>query len=328
MQWRHWFEPYPELDHIQLEVTTFCNAGCSYCPRTTAGADWNNIHMTPETLLPLLSILPGVPYVHLQGWGEPLLNPRFFELVDLVKFQGCRCGTTTNGILLNLNTAEKLVASGIDLVAFSVTGAGPSHDNFRQGAPLSDVMEGIRRLAAAKRQSGTKTPFINVAYMLLRDGIDEIGNIPDLLRGHCVNEVVISTLDHVPHPSLAGQVISKGSPEWDASIASIKATKIRLAEDKTRLVFDADPVAESIGNCSEKIDRSLIIAADGGIHPCVFSNLPDFATGRKRKCFGNLKAEGLDKTWWSDEYRRFRSSFGNRQLDRLCSQCPKLSGLP
>ena len=41
MQWKHWFAPYPELDHVQLEVSTFCNALCAYCPRTTAGNSWN-----------------------------------------------------------------------------------------------------------------------------------------------------------------------------------------------------------------------------------------------------------------------------------------------
>jgi radical SAM protein with 4Fe4S-binding SPASM domain len=70
----------------------------------------------------------------------------------------------------------------------------------------------------------------------------------------------------------------------------------------------------------------LIIAADGGIHPCVFANLPDLATGRKRKCFGSLGREGLDKTWWSNEYRQFRASFTTKQVDALCRDCPKYTG--
>lgn len=325
MQWRHWFAPYPELDHIQLEVSTFCNALCAYCPRTTAGQRWNNIHMTPATLRPLLRHLPSVPYVHLQGWGEPLLNPQFFDLVELVKAHGCRCGTTTNGILLNESKAENFIHSGIDLVAFSLTGAGASHDRFRQGAPLAAVLQGIRTLAAEKGFNRKSGPAIHIAYMLLQDGVDEIDNLPGLLDGLAVNEIVVSTLDHVPHPVLAGQVIVRDSPEWAAVTEKMIEIKSRLAAAGTRLVFDAETAIsqEHSTTCSERVDRALIIAADGGIHPCVFANLPDSATGCKRKYFGSLGREGLDKTWWSDEYRQFRASFATKQVDALCRGCPK-----
>ena len=325
MQWKHWFAPYPELDHIQLEVSTFCNALCAYCPRTTAGQRWNNIHLTPTTLLPLLHHLPSVPYVHLQGWGEPLLNPQFFDLVELVKAHGCRCGTTTNGILLNESNAEKMMTSGIDLVAFSLTGAGASHDRFRQGAPLTAVLQGIRTLAAAKGYSRKSGPAIHIAYMLLQDGVGEIDDLPGLLNGLAVSEIVVSTLDHVPHPVLAGQVIVRDSPEWAAVAEKMTKIKTRLTATGTRLIFDAETATspEPSVTCSERIDRALIIAADGGIHPCVFANLPDSTTGRKRKCFGNLGHEGLDKAWWSDDYQRFRATFGNNQLDALCLGCPK-----
>ena len=324
MQWKHWFAPYPELDHIQLEVSTLCNALCAYCPRTTAGHSWNNIHMTPATLRPLLRHLPSVPYVHLQGWGEPLLNPQFFDLIEMVKAHGCRCGTTTNGILLNESNAEKIIHSGIDLVAFSLTGAGASHDRFRQGAPLTAVLQGIRALAAAKGYNRKSGPAIHIAYMLLQDGIDEIEALPDLLNGLAVNEIVISTLDHVPHPVLTGQVIVRGSTVWTEVATKMTEIQTRLAAAGTHLIFDVgNTTSQDHSTCSEQVDRALIIAADGGIHPCVFANLPDTATGCKRKVFGSLGREGLDKTWWSQEYRQFRASFATRQLDDLCRNCPK-----
>ena len=323
MQWRHWFEPYPELDYIQLEVSTFCNASCSYCPRTVAGAAWTNRHMTPATLNPLRRHLPNIPYVHLQGWGEPLLNPHFFDLVELVKSHGCRCGTTTNGILINDKTAEKLITSGIDLVAISLTGAGASHDRFRQGAPLSAVLDGINTLASAKKHARKASLAIHIAYMLLRDGIAEIQQLPGLLAGLAVDEIVVSTLDHVPHPCLSMQVIERGSPEWLQLARQLEEVKQQLSKAGTKLVWYSSPATESASTCSERIDRSLVIAADGGIHPCVFANLPDLSTGMKRKCFGNLQRDGFDKTWWSDNYIRLRNSFGSNVTEELCLGCPK-----
>ena len=323
MQWRHWFEPYPELDYIQLEVSTYCNASCAYCPRTVAGNAWNNLHLAPATLKPLLRQLPRIPYIHLQGWGEPLLSPHFFELVGLVKSHGCRCGTTTNGMLIDDKTAERLVTSGIDLVAISLTGAGASHDRFRQGAPLSAVLDGIKTLSRAKQQVRHAPPAIHVAYMLLQDGIAEIQQLPALLAGLSVNEIVVSTLDHLPHPCLSAQLIQRGTPQWTQIEEQLAEIKQQLEKSGTRLIFESGLSTDSSPTCSERIDRALVIAADGGIHPCVFANLPELSTGRKSKTFGNLQHDGFDKTWWSDGYIRFRKSFGNNATDKLCLGCPK-----
>jgi MoaA/NifB/PqqE/SkfB family radical SAM enzyme len=323
MQWRHWFKPYPELDYIQLEVSTYCNASCAYCPRTVAGAAWNNLHMTPATLKPLLRHLPNISYIHLQGWGEPLLNPHFFDLIELVKSHGCRCGTTTNGVLLNNKVAEKLITSGIDLVAISMAGAGASHERFRQGAPLSKVLDGIKTLARTKIQLPNTPPAIHIAYMLLRDGIPEIRRLPELLAGLAVAEIVVSTLDHIPHPSLATQTIPRNTPEWTQLTGQLAEVKQQLAKTGTQLIWNSSPVSATSRTCSERIDRALVIAADGGIHPCVFANLPELATGKKRKSFGTLQHDGFDKTWWSDNYIHFRNSFGGNALDELCLGCPK-----
>lgn len=324
MQWKHWFKPYPELDYIQLEVSTYCNASCAYCPRTVAGTAWTNLHMTPATLKPLLRHLSSIPYIHLQGWGEPLLNPHFFDLVKLVKAHGCRCGTTTNGILLNGKTAERLVASGIDLVAVSLTGAGASHDSFRQGAPLSVVLDGIKTLSDAKNHARNNPPSIHIAYMLMRDGIAEVQQLPDLLTGLAVDEIVVSTLDHVPHPSLATQTIQRNTTEWTQLAGKLAEVKRQLAKTGTQLIVGSSPSSASSPTCSERIDRALVIAADGGIHPCVFANLPESSTGGKRKSFGNLLRDGFDKAWWSDNYTHFRHSFCGNAADDLCRGCPKL----
>lgn len=322
MQWKHWFAPYPELDHIQLEVTTYCNAFCSYCPRTTAGDAWANVHFNPELLRSLIPFLSNVPYVHLQGWGEPLLNPRFFELVAIAKQFGCHCGTTTNGTTVTVENANKLVGSGIDVVAFSLTGTGPSHERFRKGAPVNRVLDGIRNLADAGKQNSVG-PDIHIAYLLLRDGMDELMNLPTIIGSLPVKEIVVNTLDYVPHPELDGQVISRGSTEWDTITGRLEKIKKMLAARGTRLVYESLASDAKTGTCSENVDRALIIAADGGIHPCVFSNLPDPVTGLKRKCFGRLATDGLDTIWWSSDYRRFRDSFASDEPDKLCVGCPK-----
>lgn len=35
----------PRLDWLQVEVTSFCNASCLYCPRPAYGNTWRNRHL-------------------------------------------------------------------------------------------------------------------------------------------------------------------------------------------------------------------------------------------------------------------------------------------
>ena len=172
----------PRFDWLQLEVTTYCNAMCGYCPHAVYGDKWQNRHMSLETFKKLLPYLQKTGHVHLQGWGEPLLNPDFFVMVKLAKKAGCRVGTTTNGMLVDDTTAERIVASGIDVIAFSLAGAGERNDASRGGTGLEAVLAGIKRLQKEKERTGAREPAVHVAYMLLRSSLEDLGRLPDLLE--------------------------------------------------------------------------------------------------------------------------------------------------
>ncbi|MDQ7785248.1 MAG: hypothetical protein RDU20_20350, partial [Desulfomonilaceae bacterium] len=71
----------PRLDWIQVEVTSHCNAECVYCPHAVSKRSRHQTHMSMDTFEKLLPFFRRTAHVHLQGWGEPLLHPRFFEMV-------------------------------------------------------------------------------------------------------------------------------------------------------------------------------------------------------------------------------------------------------
>src|SRR3712207_7006949 len=50
----------------------------------------------------------------LQGLGEPLLAPDFFEMVEYATARGIRTGFNTNGTFLTRQAAERLVRAGVD----------------------------------------------------------------------------------------------------------------------------------------------------------------------------------------------------------------------
>ena len=171
----------------------------------TAGLDR---HLPLETFKKLVPAFSETRHVHLQGWGEPFLHPDFFEMVAIAKGAGCRVGTTTNGMLLNRETIERVVESRLDIIAFSLAGTGEENDRIRKGTRLAKVLEAMHALTEEKQRRGVETPAIHVAYMLFQSGIGNLRNLPRLLEGCGVSDVVISFLDFIPCEELQSEVIA------------------------------------------------------------------------------------------------------------------------
>jgi MoaA/NifB/PqqE/SkfB family radical SAM enzyme len=324
----------PKWDWIQVEVTTECNATCSYCPRTVYRNSWKDRHLPLETFRKLRPVMGRARHLHLQGWGEPLLHPFFFEMVATGKAAGCQVGTTTNGMLLNKEGVERVFQSELDVVAFSLAGTDEKNDRVRKGTSLSKVLEVIRTLKREKEKQGTTKPAIHVAYMLLRSGIVGLGNLPRLLQGCGVSDVVISFLDFVPSVELQDEVIAPRTPSEREKLRSLLEA-VREEGEKLNITIHhpyGSPGYEG-DTCTENVLRALCIASDGSVTPCVYTNLQTHQAfyvlaGEKRTyerlIFGNINEQSLKKVWRQRTYRAFHRSFRTGQLPAPCRGCPKL----
>ena len=193
----------PGLDWVQVEVSSFCNASCLYCPHTVFQSAWINRHLSLATFQKLLPALSRAKLVYLQGWGEPFLNPDFLDMLKLAKNAGCRVGTSTNGVLLDEKMIKKLIELGLDVIAFSLAGIDENNDIVRKGTRIKTVIEAIKSIEREKRKAGNESPSINIAYMLLRSRIQDLQKMPSLLKGLGIDQIVISTLDFIPDKELA-----------------------------------------------------------------------------------------------------------------------------
>ncbi len=341
-------------DWLQVEVSTRCQAACTYCPTAIFRQEGSNLLMSLETFAQLVPSFAQARLVFLQGWGEPFLNPHFFEMAEIAKTAGCKVGTTTNGMLLDADRLTRLVHSGVDIVAFSLAGCTATNDTVRKGARLAQVLECIRQLARIKDQEGRPRPEIHIAYLLLRSGLDELEQIPALLTGLGVSQVVISTLDFVPLPRLAPEAII---PASQAEYDNLRGRLDKLAAEGRRVGLDIraqlvgpqaiqqeadlsadDPfdlaalLAMTRPACTENIQKAAFIAANGDVSPCVFTHLPLRSPEAAAKrigwscqplIFGNIHDCSLDAIWQSPAYREFRRAHRARDLEDPCKSCLK-----
>jgi radical SAM protein with 4Fe4S-binding SPASM domain len=325
---------FPFLDWIQVEVTSHCNARCIYCPVTVFQKFWKSEHISMETFEKLLPGFPRTRLVYLQGWGEPLTHPRFFEMVRIARKQGCRIGTTTNGILCDRETLSRMVREELSVVCFSLAGTGEFQNMIRQGTSLQDVVKAIHFLHEEKKHRGSSLPRIHVAYMWLRSHRDAIQDLPELLSDTGVSQVIVTTLDLVPHQDLAGEIIQAQCEEEEAFLCRLMA-EVKEAGGRRGLEIHFRLVAPNSlpGICTENVTKSCFISSDGYVSPCVFKNLPIIEDQIPKGSglnipgsfrFGNINDKGLSDIWRQNTYKTFRRNHARGNIPDQCAGCPKL----
>lgn len=333
--WEHrvLFEP---KDWIQVEVTSHCNAACTYCPRTGYRKTWKDRSLPLELFERLIPAFGNTGLVYLQGWGEPLLHPALPVMIAAAKARGARVGATTNGMLLDVARARALIEAGLDILAFSLAGTTAAYnDRVRGGTRLEVVLEKIVMMETVKRECRSRTPVIHIAYMLLASGLAEIQQLPELLAGTPVSQVVVSLLDFAPDESSAGEVLD---PTTEVQRDALETIFDRLrAAGKTMDIAIYTPRLSPVvkrDSCSENIQRALCVSAEGEVSPCVLTNLPVTGgrycdNGRhrpyRRLIFGNIHQDLLPVIWRSPAYGSWRAAHAVGAVPDSCAGCRKLS---
>jgi MoaA/NifB/PqqE/SkfB family radical SAM enzyme len=271
--------------------------------------------------------------VHLQGWGEPFLNPEILAMIRLARKAGCAVGTTTNGTLLDDRLIGELVASGIDVLAVSLAGIDERNDAIRQGARLQQVLDALRRLDEAKAFARSSTPALHVAHLLLRSRLADIEGFADFYAPLPVSQVVVCTLDFVPCPEFADEVIAPATAdEYGALRSRLDAAKEALRAHGKELHYRLRQPGATLGPCTENVGRSLFVSVTGAVSPCVFTNLPlavqplpdETAAAPYCHCsFGNIHDASVGRIWRSGDYRAFRAAFRAGRVPAGCVDCPK-----
>jgi len=315
-------------------VTTRCNAACIYCPRTAYRDVWQDRSLSLAAFRLLMPALRKTRLVHLQGWGEPFLHPDFFTLVALAKEAGCQVSTTTNGMLLHAENLLHIMESGLDIIAFSLTGLKEGHDHSRPGASFRQVLSAIQTLHRLKDREGRATPRIHVAYLLLKSGQSDLEKMPQFLAQLGVQEAVISTLDFVPTRELAVESFSGADPAAQAELHS-RLTEVANAAGRFGMPvhYSLNPPGARGLLCPENPQRALYVTGNGSVSPCVFTNLPVsratyWGLGGEQSyqplVFGNLFNRDLGAIWHQKSYTNFRRTFFTGRLAAPCQHCLKL----
>ncbi|MBI5580839.1 MAG: SPASM domain-containing protein [Deltaproteobacteria bacterium] len=312
------------LDCIQVEVTSHCPGRCSYCPHTTRRDQWLARDMDMGTFERLWPLMRKASRVHLQGWGEPLLHSGFFDMAALARKAGCAVSTTTCGLCMNGDIARKLADSGIDIVAFSLAGTDATSNAARHGVDFDRVYEAIGLLQAVRRSVMAVHLEIHFAYLMLASDIEAVRGLPSLAHRLGVHAAVVSTLDYIAEPGFEAEAFM---PHEAGKLARAAAVLGEAEAEAKRLGVDFHwslPRPDASGTrCRENVARSLYVAADGSVAPCVYLNVPIDCLYPDRRVFGNVNETEPLEIWESAAFRSFRDGLPSGDADPACRMCPK-----
>ena len=116
---------------VVWNITRRCNLKCIHCYSDSDAREYPG-ELTWDQCRGVLDDLAqfGVPGVLLSG-GEPLIHPRFFDIAAYARNKGLRLTLSTNGTLIDRDSAQRLKDTGFAYVGISLDGIGATHDYFR-----------------------------------------------------------------------------------------------------------------------------------------------------------------------------------------------------
>jgi len=324
---------------LQVEPVGQCNLRCRMCPiqfREDGPPHGPPAFMDFELFTRLLDQFPGLEEVQLQGLGEPMMHPRFFEMVRHATDQGIRVGTNSNLTLLNARRAELCVSSGLAELHASIDGASAdTYEEIRVRAYFDRIVRNLEGLVEARRRLGSETPRVDIVAVVMRRNLDEIPDLVRLAHRLGVEKVFVQHLCHdFGESSLPGryapmrdfveaQTLLNEDPErvgriFDEAraVAVELGVELRLPRTRPRLHPPGTPGRD---RCNWPWTGAYV-SYQGLAMPCCMVATPD------RIHLGNMAEAGVEAVWNGPEYAGFREALSSDVPPEVCRSCAIYSG--
>lgn len=325
--------------YVQIEPVGQCNLRCQMCSiqfRQDGPPYGPPAFMEFEAFTRLVDQFEDVRELHMQGLGEPMMHPRFFDMVEYATRKGIRVTTNSNLTLLNDRRAERCVTSGLDCLHISLDGASAeTYEHIRVRAHFDRVLNNLERLLKARTHLGSDSPTLVMVVVIMRQNLHELPDLVRLASRYTMQRVFVQ---HLCHDFGESSLPTRYRPMREFVQSET------LLEEDPRLVaqyFDeARRVAQEVG-IELRLPRTQLrihpagtpgkarcdwpwkgayISYQGYAMPCCMVSTPD------RINFGNVMTQGVAATWNNAQYQAFRDQLASDTPPELCQSCSIYSG--
>ena len=294
---------------LQIEPSSLCNLQCTLCP-VTYGMDRPTGLMDFELFKNIIDTIGDYLFMIVMfNWGEPFVNPAIYDMIAYARRRNIKIVSSTNAhAFAEQENAEKLIKSGIDVIAVAIDGIKQeTYERFRGAGVLETALKGIRNLVAAKHAMNSKTPLINFRFIPMKHNEHEIPELKKLAKSLGVDALSIKTLN--PYGCYSDE-ISEDPAYYNKC----------LTTDERYHRFSYEGL--SVNRCRKRINPPCIklwdcmtILWNGDVCLCAF----DY---RNKYGIGNIRANSIKNVWSGIPIRSLRQQFcKDYQKMQLCKNC-------
>lgn len=287
---------------LQVEPTSRCNLECRICP-LAAGLGRPAGNMEPAMFRRLIDELRDYLLVMMfWDWGEPFLNSHAYDMIRYAHQAGIKVVSSTNGhVFASEGHAREAVESGLDVLVFSVDGISQeTYQQYRAKGRLEVVLEGIRRVVAEKRRLGSRTPVVNLRFIVMKHSEHEIPRLEEYARSLGVDVLTLRKFHFVPGTGQdAGSELAPSEAKFQLPALPQESRKpVRVSRNPCR----------NLWNCPT-------VHWDGTVCSC-------FMDFNERRPLGSLAEQSFQEIWYGEAYRKLRRAFHRHwQQLPLCGAC-------
>jgi radical SAM protein with 4Fe4S-binding SPASM domain len=298
---------------VQIECSSNCNLRCPSCSLSREVNPGR--HISPDDLRTILDRLHFQPKtVSLNGIGEPLINPNFLTLVDILAERGMGCTFFTNGTLLTARLTEQILSRGnVSFVGISCDGAQKeTFERLRFGAKFETwkgFVKNFLNLAHGRSPRPVETVMSSVVS---KGNLSELKGIVELAAELGFRSVQFADL--VPNDPVAA-ALQMADIQWSTlDTPSITRRGEELGVDVVWALRRREIPPRTPLRCLQPWEY-VMLSVEGDILPCCAIVGSD-----KADVMGNLFEQDFAQIWQGEKFERFRrtSADGSNPLCRMC----------
>ncbi len=329
----------PLPTYVQMEPVGQCNLRCTMCPiqfRQDGPPFGPLAFMEFDTFTSLLDQFAGLKELHLQGLGEPMMHPRYFDMVRYAVEGGIKVTTNTNLSLLNPKRAERVIECGLDTLHISMDGASPEmYERIRVRGKYDRLIRNLGMIVETKMRFLSGLPHLKMVMVIMRQNLHELPDLVRLAHRFEMEEVFVQHLAHdfgeeslpagytpmrkyVDEQTLLNEDLDRIAYYFGEARDAAEEVGIKLRLPATRQRFHP-PGTPGPERCGWPWNGAYI-SYQGYAMPCCMVATPDRAN------FGNMAVEGVAEIWNGAAYQKFRGMLSSDTPPAICQSCSIYKG--
>lgn len=330
-------QPLPFPDTLSIESSYACNLKCVMCPRHF---DESLQGMFPLELFRerVFPVLGRFRYVHLTGWGEPLMNKHLVEMLALCKQAGVWTCFTTNGLLLREPLSRRVIETGVDMINISCDASDAHTYEIVRGKGTFDVlMQRMEHMAALRREMNSPVR-LEWTFVMMKNNIGELpGAVERAVRLGFERFNAKHMETAINREDLGNALWNTGfapdlTPEWEEKLEDAIAKARRLAAGTaTEFLLHPRHFAPE-GQCLVRPANQVFIDYKGNVSSCCYLNKLDVRPYLRPEerveddgVMGELSLRDLVEILDSPRFVAFRRQWLGGTVPTACTNCVNLN---